>query len=61
MFFNIGNNFKKLIKIKYLGVRVENRVFGAARAAEKTGCQRGLPGFFYQHPFLLLSHFVEKS
>jgi hypothetical protein len=31
-------------------VRVENQVFGAARAAEKTGCQRGFPGVFYQRP-----------
>jgi hypothetical protein len=35
-------------------VHAQNRVFGAARAAEKTGCQRGLPGFFYQCPFFTL-------
>jgi hypothetical protein len=36
---------QKKYKIKP-GVRAENRVFGAARAAEQTMCQRGLPGFF---------------
>jgi hypothetical protein len=49
-FFNIGKNFKKIIEVKCPGVRAESRVFGTARAAEKPGCQRGLPEFFYQSP-----------
>jgi hypothetical protein len=42
-------------------VRAENWVFGAARGAEKTGCQRGLPGFFYQRPFKNLQYCLKKS
>jgi hypothetical protein len=37
-------------------VRAESRVFGAARAAEKTGCQRRLTGYFYQHPKIIMDN-----
>jgi hypothetical protein len=43
-------------------VRAENRVFGAARAAEKTVCQRRWPGFFLSMPYIYIyTEFVNEN
>jgi hypothetical protein len=43
--------FLCILHKKKAGVRAENRFFRAARAAQRTGRQRGLPGFFLLMPY----------
>jgi hypothetical protein len=51
MFFNIGKNLKKIIKVKYPGVRAENWVFWRSARCGENWVSAWITRVFLSTPF----------